>query len=140
MFERSFLFNQPTARMTVVLGSRLWTFDRPTAWQWSDDSEGWSCAHSWTYLCPTCGEVWGRAVFNASKQEGESLGKSFLHVPVSQPCSKHPTTRWNVAGSLLGRYGPDGLPHDPALLHFMPRELLVREFDLHLAHLERYSI
>ena len=112
----------------MVSGYPPFQVRRPYAWAFEPD--GWIFSHSWHYFCPVCGEIWARAIF---------FGKDFKHVPVLQPCHKHPTTKWHIAGSLLQRSNLDGLPHDPILLEHMPEALLKRELELHLLHEELYQ-
>jgi len=124
LVKQHIIFDAPPYNLEAVV--------RPVSWQFEDG--GWITASNWHYFCPKCGDVWCRAVFDAST----SFGSNVSHVPVMQPCSKHPSTKWYVAGSLLQRSGEDGWPHDLGLFEFLPETLLAREFALHEAHYERY--
>ena len=74
------------------------------------------------YFCPECGRVWARCVVR---------GRSF-HVR-NYACEKHPSqfSVW-IAGSL-------GMYDNIRYLRSLPPPLIKREFDLHLAHYDKWA-
>lgn len=90
------------------LGNRLLATDPRQPW-WSDTQQE---THNLLYVCPTCGEVWGRVIV-ASEAEW---------APIRAGCLLHPWTEIGIGGSFIH-------PWLHTLSHFPP-ELLVHEFNL----------
>lgn len=114
---------------TILIDSHPpYIIQRPYSWQLSED-EGWHVGRSHAMICPVCLRIWCKM-----PMEGE---KSFtLH---TAPCASHPTTPYEVAGSIIPaswtRWPGSG---DAGLLDNLPLPLWEREFHLHLKHYERY--
>lgn len=70
------------------------------------------------YFCSTCGEIWGRVVFQ--RADGSQLPFEVESVA----CESH-TDQWNTAGSLLSA-GMEGI------LEALPLQAAAREFRVHL--------
>jgi hypothetical protein len=77
------------------------------------------CSFAW--FCPVCGRIWAKAVVE---------GQRFM--VVTQPCDLEPVDNYYIVpGSLW-------LTLRPEYTKSLPREVLLREFQLHLAHYDRY--
>lgn len=90
-------------------------------------------AGAYALVCPVCVEIWAKLPLESP--DGRYRPITEIH---AQPCNLHSIDEWNVAGSLLVRYGPDGLPRDPLLLDYMPESLLEREYEVHIEHYLRW--
>ena len=95
---------------TYFLGSQLLA----TGQAWWSGTERMS--HSTVYLCPGCGEPWGRVFLPGVEW-----------VPVRLGCPRHPWPRPDLPG---GSFLPPW-QSNPSLL---PPALLAREFLIHLNH------
>lgn len=77
---------------------------------------------SMAFFCSECGEVWARV---------HVPGR--YYVPMSVDCEKHAArSPFHFPGSLWISWLPE-------YLACLPREVLLREFNLHLQHFESYS-
>lgn len=75
------------------------------------------------YLCPTCGEVWGR-IYLADPSTNR-------WVAFHTPCEKHPISWLWPAGCFWSDLNRD-------FTDTFPPEVLLREFHLHLTHHANY--
>ena len=78
---------------------------------------------SFAFFCPDCGDIWGRI---AAKN---SSGKACRFRCMMVACSRHPD-HWNIPGSILASQLIN-------MLDILPPEALVREFQIHLTHIEK---
>jgi len=78
--------------------------------------------YSFAWFCPECGRIWAKAVVD---------GAHFM--VANQPCEQHKglPNYFIVPGSLW-------LSLRPEFIQSLSREVLEREFRIHLAHYDRY--
>ena len=116
----------PRKQTVFIDGLPPQEFLRPYSWQ--TDTGGWQVGFSQALVCPVCLRVWAKL-----HMEGHDN-----FVVRGQPCAKHPTTKYHVAGSLIVSDSPLYLTQDMGLWEHLPENLLRREFDLILQHADRY--
>ena len=76
---------------------------------------------SYAWFCPNCGRIWAKAEVNGQP-----------YMVMTQPCDLElPTNYFIVPGSIW-------LTLRPEYLQSLSREVLEREFQLHLNHYDRY--
>jgi len=85
------------------------------------------------YFCGSCGEIWSRII----------LGEDYWRV-IQAPCEKHKplgVIDWlHVPGSLLSIFVSKtyvSINNWACTIEYLPPELIVREFQLHLTHYEK---
>ena len=80
--------------------------------------------NSYAFFCPNCGRVWAKA--------DAGNGQASTWVVQTHPCDLEPTTNYfQVPGSIW-------LPLRPEYIQSLSRQVLEREFQLHLNHYDRY--
>lgn len=83
-------------------------------YQWTD-TPGHYATVSLVLLCPTCGDAWGRILIPNTEWFARQA-----------PCANHPPYPEFVGGSFI--------PSWRRTYDDLPREVLIREFLLHLTH------
>lgn len=116
----------PIRQRIFIQGALVGEVVRP--WSWQSESGGWQVARPYALVCSACLEVWAMLPF-VERQE-----PFVIH---SVACPAHADPYGNVPGSLFPRWGWLETVHDPFLFAALPRELLQREFNLHINHLLR---
>lgn len=119
----------PRTQTVMIDGLPPQSFQRPYSWE-SETYGGWQVGYSFALVCPVCLRVWARLHMEGSDTFGV----------VGQPCQRHPTGKWDVAGSILPRNNPVDITLDMGLFDHLPLNLLQREFALTLAHAERFNL
>lgn len=105
------------------------SFQRPYSWE-SGAYGGWQVGRSQALVCPVCLRTWAKL----------HLEGSDTFEVIGQPCQRHPIGKWDVAGSIFPRNNPVGFTRDMELFRHLPFALLQREFELALAHAERFNL
>lgn len=91
-----------------------------------------STPRSVALFCPYCFAIW--ASFTETDERGRTETYHFVE---SVPCAEHPAWNdWTIPGSLIQRESNFGPAYDLDIIPALPLELLAREFDLHVKHLE----
>jgi len=108
--------------------------------QLSHFSAGWE-PYSLAYFCPHCGEIWARAT-RLEPLTNRRTGPYFVQQAPCSPCAGNPAILpWEVPGSLLhySRLGKQSVPITfwAQALEHLPPEILSRDLDMLLNHLER---
>lgn len=110
----------------ITIENKKWQISRPIYWRTS--YVGWRRAKNHIFYCPQCGKVWGKLeIINLPPIPD-------LLMPVNWKTRAHPCQEcWDSyfpPGSILAEdYNISWA--DPILIHYLPKELLDRELELH---------